>query len=66
MGDGLSRERHSLLSVSSVPGGVLEYPKRLILIGPDCSGKSTLAKALAERFKCPAFGNRLKNYLVKY
>jgi ribose 1,5-bisphosphokinase PhnN len=31
---------------------------KLLLIGPDCSGKSTLAKQLAAHFKLPIFANR--------
>lgn len=38
--------------------GVEAKQVKLLLIGPDCSGKSTLAKKLAEHFRLPLFSNR--------
>lgn len=36
----------------------VESAKRIILVGPDCSGKSTLAKALGEHYNIDVLANR--------
>jgi hypothetical protein len=36
----------------------VEYAKRIVLVGPDCSGKSTLAKNLSSYYGIPVKANR--------
>jgi cytidylate kinase len=47
----------------SVPGGVLgaKRERKVILIGPDCSGKSTVAEYLAQQYGVLPIGNRRIN-----
>jgi AAA domain len=58
MGDAYSRDsKRDTYSLSDVPGGGLAKPK-IILIGPDCSGKSNLATRLGHHYGCRIIGNR--------
>lgn len=61
MGDAYSRDvwnkSKNLDELIDVPGGGLAKPK-IILMGPDCSGKSNLAHRLALHYQCLIVGNR--------
>lgn len=68
MGDAFSHIKHTMGGLT-VPGwGVLPNNKKdprdrkIILLGPDCSGKSTIAKHLASKYEVSAIGNRRINH----
>lgn len=70
MGDGLSRDRSKQLFDPIVPGGVLGAKPntsldpsvwKIILIGPDCSGKSNIARHIAHKLGVLPVGNRRIN-----